>query len=85
MVKSSSVSLFLENETRRTLERTKVEEAKSDESVGIMWTSDDARLPGQFVIMTGTADRVLTARNDSSSTGVKPLYISEFAFEFQRS
>lgn len=23
------------------------------------WTSDDARLPGQFAIMAGTADRAL--------------------------
>lgn len=28
-------------------------------SVDIRWTSDDARLPGQFAVMAGTADRAL--------------------------
>lgn len=40
--------------------------------VGITRTSDDARLPWQFVIMAGTADRVRTTRNDSYGAGVKP-------------
>lgn len=68
---------FLKTGRGASRKRTKVEGAKTYESVGIMWTSDDARLPGQFVIMTGTADRVFTARNDSSSAGVKPFFISQ--------
>lgn len=71
----AGVSLFLE--TSRTSRENKGGRSEKYESVGIMWTSDDARLPGQFVIMTGTADRVLTTRNDSSSAGVKPR-ISQF-------
>lgn len=67
--RKTGVSLFLR--TASGSRKNKGRRSEKYESVGIMWTSDDARLPGQFVIMTGTADRVHTTRNHSSCAGVK--------------